>query len=271
MSSSYTQGVETTTSLIATTNVNKLATTPTVKAFNEFTLFPKLPTEIRLAIWAKSLPGPRKIILHTPQTLELSRKLGYKHFRQFKGNQMLATTKFLVPAMLHVNQESCLVAQKIYKPGFVKESYQPMYFDESRDVVMSASKQALKIFQKMAKGKGASTAVQNWAIEIIRHRNPTNWNSIGVQDSIRVKTSIALSNFIRLFLCSGLNLQTMTFVHQEWDKEFAVLDKYVFWGELETRDLIRPWYEYYHGRVWSVDEMPAIRHMTVENFEAQYE
>lgn len=64
---------------------------------DEFTLFPRLPPELRQAIWEVALPGP--------QTLAIS-----------GSDKSICRPK--VPNLLHVNLEARIIALKTYKLSF---------------------------------------------------------------------------------------------------------------------------------------------------------
>jgi hypothetical protein len=93
----------------------------------EFTCFPKFPREIRDMVWKHALPGANTIQIYavaTPWTrLPRELKASYK-----------------VPTLLHVSQESRLVAKKhydtIYHDKFGDEfGEKPVYLDPTLDVL----------------------------------------------------------------------------------------------------------------------------------------
>ena len=92
-----------------------------------FTLFPKLPLELRLQIWEFALPQPRVIE-------------AYPH-RDDNGQLLdnYASCRAIVvapPAILHTNRESRILAQRTYTLAFNGPFREPIYFDFQRDTLL---------------------------------------------------------------------------------------------------------------------------------------
>jgi hypothetical protein len=112
---------------MASNTANPLASTnfSDLNPLEEFTLFPKLATEIRLMIWGHALPGPRIITIS-------------QDFDGPCGNYGLVytlTSEQLTPAMLRVNREARAVAFKHYTPSFYGVNGRPQLFDHSKDIL----------------------------------------------------------------------------------------------------------------------------------------
>ena len=95
-----------------------------------FTLFPRLPTELRLKIWHLAMPGPRTITLQ------------YKFRRRARLESALPytaswTSKDLNPAALQVCHESRYEALEIYEQAFGTHacSGRKVYFDFEQDTL----------------------------------------------------------------------------------------------------------------------------------------
>jgi hypothetical protein len=100
------------------------------KQLEEFTLFPKLPVELRTTIWKESSSEPRLVEVHVSDF-------------NFKGKESFtfaSTTP--VPTILHVNQESRLTGLKQYSLHFGSDDdviyggLPTVYFDMKKDVVL---------------------------------------------------------------------------------------------------------------------------------------
>ncbi|KAF8863739.1 hypothetical protein BDZ45DRAFT_737945 [Acephala macrosclerotiorum] len=88
-----------------------------------FTVFPKLPIELRTMIWTSSLPGSR--------TVEINRT------RQDDNTAPEYRSPAIIPAALHVCQESRTIAQEHYSLSFgssIWEDAGRVWFDKNIDV-----------------------------------------------------------------------------------------------------------------------------------------
>jgi hypothetical protein len=93
-------------------------TTPT------FTLFPKLPPELRLKICKLALPNSRAIMIRKPYC---KHKAQHPHHCRDKS--------LAPPHLLHVDRECREVALKYYNLAFADYLHNPVYFDFSRDIL----------------------------------------------------------------------------------------------------------------------------------------
>ena len=92
-----------------------------------FTLFDRLPLEIRLQIWEAALPGPRIIHLEKWQA-------SFDRSITFNVLEISSNTK--APSMLFANRESRLVASQCYIPSFAFEgSTTKTYFNFQMDTL----------------------------------------------------------------------------------------------------------------------------------------
>jgi hypothetical protein len=96
---------------------------PTSTTTPTFTLFPKLPPELRLKICKLALPNSRVIMIRKPYC-----KLKAQHPHHHCRDKSLAP-----PHLLHVNRECREVALKYYNLAFADYLHNPVYFDFSRD------------------------------------------------------------------------------------------------------------------------------------------
>jgi hypothetical protein len=94
-----------------------------------FTLFPRLPLELRLKIWQTMLPGPR--------TVNIQYKMKYDEFDGKKVSSFTGWTSFdPVPVALHVCQESREESLKRYQTSFGSYFHaSKIYFDFSKDIL----------------------------------------------------------------------------------------------------------------------------------------
>jgi 2EXR family len=104
---------------MASTNFSDL------KPLEEFTLFPKLATEIRPMIWGHALPGPRVVTI----SQKFDGPCGSYGLVYNLGSEQLT------PAMLRVNSEARAVALEHYKPSFYGVNGRPQLFDHSKDIL----------------------------------------------------------------------------------------------------------------------------------------
>ncbi|KAF8860147.1 hypothetical protein BDZ45DRAFT_741754 [Acephala macrosclerotiorum] len=81
----------------------QLASTNVPAPLEKFTLFPKLPIELRLKIWDEAMPGPRVI------------ELLVHHGRNGMGDPGIAYTDCKTPSILHASRESRNHVLKKYK------------------------------------------------------------------------------------------------------------------------------------------------------------
>lgn len=100
------------------------ANLPTITApeiIEDFTLFPKLPLELRTEIWISALPDSLEILV-TEQDLRS---------RLHRDNEVTV----IPTTLLHANQESRSIALKVYKPYLGPWGGKPMFFNSGRDIL----------------------------------------------------------------------------------------------------------------------------------------
>lgn len=91
---------------------------------SSFTLFPKLPVELRLMVWELALPGPRVITIQARRVSSAAR--GLPHL----------TADYSIPAIFHTSQESREAVLRKYEFAFPRNHLiNSFYFDFSRDVL----------------------------------------------------------------------------------------------------------------------------------------
>lgn len=86
----------------------------------KFTVFPKLPKELRLKIWGYSLPGRRSIAVMTTIFEENGRVVKLKDSNGDSENVYSLYVREPSPAILFVNAESRAVALETYHPLLTK-------------------------------------------------------------------------------------------------------------------------------------------------------
>ncbi|KAF8854119.1 hypothetical protein BDZ45DRAFT_677200 [Acephala macrosclerotiorum] len=101
-------------------------------ALESFTLFPELPTELRLKIWKLAIPGPR--------ILSVGHRMQYgEGYGRIIPTAMEWRTSDPVPTLLHVCHDSRTEALKVYQPSFAAfrtpRQEGKNYIDFSRDIL----------------------------------------------------------------------------------------------------------------------------------------
>ncbi|TVY59255.1 hypothetical protein LCER1_G000241 [Lachnellula cervina] len=96
----------------------------------DFTLFPHLPSELRLKIWEEMLPGPRDV--------EIEYHMDYVMFNEKKISKFTGwRSREPVPVGLHICQESRHEALVHYQPSFGSYFHpSKIYFNFSRDTLL---------------------------------------------------------------------------------------------------------------------------------------
>lgn len=98
-----------------------------------FTLFSSLPTELRLQIWQRMVPGPRKVcIRYSLQRVEIGGSNLRGRSRFPPAGSWMSTEP--VPVLLHICQESRQVGLSHYQLAFGSVLHEAkVYFDFERD------------------------------------------------------------------------------------------------------------------------------------------
>ena len=100
----------------------------------DFTLFPKLPPELRLKIWRLSIPQEQRVVI-----LELYTYCGTPIIKDGRQQSLYGyETKPTEPvaAILHVSQESRAEALKTYTLTWGVHREYPIYVDYSKDILL---------------------------------------------------------------------------------------------------------------------------------------
>ncbi|TVY17186.1 hypothetical protein LARI1_G003842 [Lachnellula arida] len=107
-----------------------VANMETIHQLTDFTLFPQLPSELRLKIWEEMLPGPRDV--------EIEYHMDYATFNGKKISKFSGWTSHEpVPVALHICQESRQEALVHYQPSFGSYFHpSKIYFNFSRDTLL---------------------------------------------------------------------------------------------------------------------------------------
>ncbi|CZT43982.1 uncharacterized protein RSE6_04098 [Rhynchosporium secalis] len=104
----------------------------TVEPLLDFTIFPKLPKELRLQIIETAIDGTNQrtfVVYHAGQVIARSRK---QHNPKY--NSPVKFTRLPVPALLHVNTETRAAATNIYHLSFSGPlNNMPVYFNYAKD------------------------------------------------------------------------------------------------------------------------------------------
>jgi len=120
-------------------SLNNYVETSTV-ALSEFTLFSKLPQELRDEIWEFALPAPRVLKVFKASPL----LVGHQGFTSRYG----IDTYKLPTQLLHVSREARQVALQRYQLSFTGLIYGgPIYFDYERDCLLFMQYSALQWFR----------------------------------------------------------------------------------------------------------------------------
>lgn len=110
-----------------------MATNPQAE-LQSFTLFPYLPLELRLKVWAYMIP-PRIVTLHSQGGKDKPR-LRKNNKAMYCSKAMRWTSPNPVPTILHICHESREEALKSYQRLFKPNDFQAgIYFDFSRDTL----------------------------------------------------------------------------------------------------------------------------------------
>jgi len=105
-------------------NHNILGVQPRAATFESFTLFPKLPIEVRLKIWRLAFPTNRKLELH------------FVTINQF---DILLAAVSSNPVTLYVNQESREETLRFYEEAFHGNGDGTIYLNPDSDTVLFTS------------------------------------------------------------------------------------------------------------------------------------
>lgn len=109
-----------------------IALVPEAKRYDEFHLFPKLPTELRLKIWRATFPGRRLVPIKaqtSPGTVDLTSRRNDPASNGF-------TSCVVIPKALRICKESRIEAERFYQLSFGVGDHPPrIYFDFSTDAL----------------------------------------------------------------------------------------------------------------------------------------
>ncbi|KAH8784373.1 hypothetical protein BGZ57DRAFT_925369 [Hyaloscypha finlandica] len=129
--------------------MGQVLSTPTIPVEEppslKFTLFPKLPPELRNKIWEFALPGPRKITIETWDCVIVHVKLQHRHRQQ--------QNKSDIPVTLHVCRDSRAIALKHYSLAFSYRLLRAVYFDFEIDTLHLVDEYALRAFTQSYDGE----------------------------------------------------------------------------------------------------------------------
>jgi hypothetical protein len=129
------------------TSSEPLATSETSEPKGGFELFSNLPPELQLKIWALALPGARVVEVKAKR---VKKTLG--RFRTPPAAETIdpkywyLTVLFEPIALMSVCRDSRAVALKYYQLSFGRCLKHPIYFDNSRDIILGASLDILIAF-----------------------------------------------------------------------------------------------------------------------------
>jgi hypothetical protein len=190
-----------------------------------FTIFNRLPIEVRLQIWEAALPGPRLVNIKEKRL----RKTKREHIAETRpdldptafppDNLLGVTSDSRAPSVLFACRESYSVASKVYVPSFgFATSIPETYFDFQRDTLYLRCN-TFGLFYEEAEGSWDETIdeldrlydrvnvarVQNLAI--LLHPDP--------EEAARVAQPFDLALFLLLF---G-NIKYLTFVVGHFGRE----------------------------------------------------
>lgn len=116
-------------------------------SLKSFTLFPSLPTELRLRIWALSLPGPRIVVVrYTYAPAHQSYRTSHEQAK--RG----CTSPSAIPSHLHTNREARREALLSYGLSFNIHHGRPkIYFNPAIDILYFGPKEGyLDSFKQFA-------------------------------------------------------------------------------------------------------------------------
>ena len=141
---------------------------PTSTTNPTFTLFPKLPPELRLKICKLALSKSRVIMIRTIYCKYWTRKglkAQHPHHCRDKG--------LAPPHLLHVNRECREIALEHYNLAFADYFHNPVYFDFSRDILCFEDLTATGFFTciDVFKPKSAIQPPRSGPIECSKVRN----------------------------------------------------------------------------------------------------
>jgi hypothetical protein len=141
---------------------------PTSTTNPTFTLFPKLPPELRLKICKLALSKSRVIMIRTIYCKYWTRKgLKAQHPHHCRDKSLAP------PHLLHVNRECREVAVEHYNLAFADYLHNPVYFDFSRDILCFEDLTATGFFTciDLFKPKSAIQPPRSGPIECSKVRN----------------------------------------------------------------------------------------------------
>jgi hypothetical protein len=179
----------------------------------KFTLFPKLPPELRNKIWEFALPGmcpsaagktnfysdlPKTIYMEQLLNLSLSRStkdhdrvmgLCYR-LRQAPTSSSATANKSDIPVTLHVCRDSRAIALKHYSPAFRYRLLRTVYFDFDIDTLYLVDEYALRAFTQSYDGEYEEERAE---LYVRRLRVGIEFETVRGHPVSRIKTSMPCS------------------------------------------------------------------------------
>ncbi|KAH6720203.1 hypothetical protein BKA61DRAFT_708432 [Leptodontidium sp. MPI-SDFR-AT-0119] len=114
-----------------------------------FTLFPKLPLELRRMLWKFALPGPRMIRI-LPSVRFIVQENGKCVLNPEWRQMQMAGSKAASPVILRVNHEARETGLSTYKLAFKGRLSKPIYFDFAQDSLFFANEEVSNSFVWMS-------------------------------------------------------------------------------------------------------------------------
>lgn len=215
-----------------------------------FTLFPKLPTELRLRVWSFVTLGPQRI------TIRSARHGSFMyHFK----------TGPKPPAVLQVSQEARQYMQKGYDIITTNGS-QPRYYYQSEQNFFSFADMGGRDFDlKTLDGRNAAHLVQFSTVDarqikeaLVRRNTHETWSSNPAEFAIM--TVLFMRDFCDL---KSLKILYIAHADEHWDDAFAAIftnASIMLRYEANVGGLASDW-DFFIGRKMNFGNMPEIRHV----------
>lgn len=135
-----------------------------IEAATTFTLFPRLPIELRTAIWEFAVVVSRIVKIAITENLDLPAS-----FASFRDVSLCCKTR--LPSLVHVDHESRTVGFKHYSVALRSHLRSPIYLNFSIDTIFFKSENVFSAFYEKLDPSGDKTKIKMMVIDSDPQRN----------------------------------------------------------------------------------------------------